>query len=733
MPVNLNIMRDGPFLIVRFDQPNRPVNTFTGAMMDELAELIGGLEAARDAVTGVIFASGKSEAFIAGVDLFELREMPGPSIDRFVARGQSVLDRLAHLPMSTVAAINGSCLGGGLELALACRYRVVADVGQIDLGLPEARLGILPAWGGTVRLTRLMGPRRALPLLLTGRTLAPRQALGLGIVDEVVKPEALLDAARRILRQRPRPRSRPWVGRLIGALPPWRGLVFSMARRQALAKTWGNYPNASRIIEVAQTAAQRGAAAGFAAERAALADLAGLEATHNLMRLFFLRHDAKHAAQRALEAHPTPVNQAAVIGGGIMGAGITHALVRAGIPVRLVEADSAAASAALRRVRALLDDDVRHRRLSPRESGHAMNRVSPATDFSGVRLADVAIEAVAENADIKRQVFAMLGQATRRNAVLATNTSSLCVADMAQASGAPERVIGLHFFNPVPLMPLVEVVRAPASSDLAVAVGAELALRLGKAPILVGDGPGFVVNRVLAPYLVEAMLLAGEGADVAVVDQAMRKWGLAVGPFELLDQIGLDVARSVLATLRERLGWSVTGLPDLGAAVGSGWLGRKSGLGFYDYRGKPWARRTRPNRRWRTLWPRAGGTVPGAGPVDEAALQWRLVLPMVNEAAKLMQEGVTESPEAIDLATVLGLGFAPFRGGLTQFARTVGLDQIRRRLEELAEHHGPRFTPAEAIPLLALTPQPGPAPAGTSPPAAAPAALPSSSPERGRV
>ena len=736
MSVNLNTQRNGGVLIVRFDQPNRPVNTFTKAMMDELAELVDALESGREAATGVVFTSGKNEAFIAGADLFELRALSAAQVEPFVAHGQAILDRLAHLPMPTVAAINGTCLGGGLELALACTYRVAADLGHIDLGLPEAKLGILPAWGGTVRLTRLLGPRRALPLLLTGRMLAPRQALALGIVDEVVRPEALLDAARRLLRQPPARRRRPWADRLIGALPPLRGLLLATARRQALAKTWGHYPNATRIIAVVRTTCTSGAAAGLAAERAAIVDLADTDAAHNLMRLFFLRHDAKRAALPKIETQPAPVNHAAVVGGGVMGAGIVHALVRAGIPVRLVEQDQAAASAALRRVHALLDEDLHHKRLSPREARQALARVSPATDATGLRLADVVIEAVAEIPDLKRQVFEMLGRATRRDAVLASNTSSLSVEHMAQASGRPGRVIGLHFFNPVPRMPLVEVVHTPWSDDMSVAVGAALALRLGKVPILVADGPGFVVNRVLAPYLVEALVLAGAGADIAGVDLAMKKWGMPLGPFELLDQIGLDVGQSVLASLRERLGWSAAEAPDLGAAIRSGWLGRKTGVGFYDYRTRPWRRQPRPHVRFRALLQSARHPA-GAGviPTDEAAIQWRLVLPMVNEAARLMQEGVTDSPEAIDLATVLGLGLAPFQGGLIQFARTVGLDQVRGRLEELTKSCGPRFQPAATLDRLTLTPQPGPAPAPTgSPiPAAAPPPITSDNPEHERV
>jgi 3-hydroxyacyl-CoA dehydrogenase/enoyl-CoA hydratase/3-hydroxybutyryl-CoA epimerase len=688
-------------LTIWLDVPGKPVNTCTPQLLEELSAVVDSLEKSKP--VGVIIASAKGRSFNAGADLFAIRAMNPDEVARYLAMGQEVFEKIARLTMPTVAAINGDCLGGGTELALACRYRVAAADGSISIGLPETKLGLIPAWGGTTRLPRLIGLTGALPILLAGKTMPPKKALRAGIVDEVVRPEALMAAARRMVMSR-RPRKRPAVmGRALEHMGPARNRILSAAGRQTEGRTYGNYPAPAKLLDVLRVGYEQGAAAGLKAEREALLELTRTPACQNLMRLFFLRQGAKKRAAEQLRARPAEVNYAAVIGGGTMGAGIVHALIRAGMKVRLIEVDSKAVSAALGRIRKLLDEDVSAGRLDKLAARHAMNRVSPSTQWSGLHLADLVVEAVVENLDAKHEVFARLDLLTRPEAVLATNTSSLKVSDIAAATAHPERVVGLHFFNPVNKMPLVEIVRGAQTGDGALATAVAVANRLGKTPVVVNDATGFLVNRLLIPHLSEALVMATEGTPITQIDLAMKRWGMPMGPFELLDEIGLDVSLHVLRSLSHVQAHAVELPPAVEAAVGHGWLGKKSGRGFYVHGKKG---KTEVNDELARLLAAAPA---GAGETDEQ-IQWRLVLPMVNEAGRVLSEGVTSSADDIDLATVLGLGFAPFRGGLAKFAEDVGLEEIAHRLDELTVRHGPRFAPAELLLELAKSKRPFPRP-----------------------
>jgi 3-hydroxyacyl-CoA dehydrogenase/enoyl-CoA hydratase/3-hydroxybutyryl-CoA epimerase len=685
-------------LTVWLDVPGKPVNTCTPQLLAELADAVASLE--KSTAAGVIFASAKLRNFNAGADLFTIREMQPAQVAAYLAEGQALFERIARLPMPTVAAINGDCLGGGMELALACTYRVAAADTSISIGLPEVKLGLIPAWGGTTRLPRMIGLTKALPILLAGKTMPPRKAQKSGLVDEVVRPEALLDAAKRLVTSR-RDRKHPRLAqRLAAGLSPARNRILEAARRQTAGRTFGNYPAPLRLIDVLKTGYDRGFAAGLTAEREALLQLTATDACRNLLRLFFLRQGAKRRATDSVKAKPAEVKYAAVIGGGIMGAGIVHALVRAGIQVRLVEVNPAAVSAALGRIRKLLDEDIATGKLDKLAARHAFNRVSPTTDWTGLGLADLVVEAAVEKMDAKREIFARLDSVTRLDAVLVTNTSSLRVSEMAAATAHPGRMIGLHFFNPVNKMPLVEIVRAPASDNASLATAVAVVNRLGKTPVLVNDAPGFLVNRLLIPHLAEALAMATEGVSIPLIDQAMQQWGMPMGPFELLDEIGLDVAMHVLKSLSHIQAHPIALPPAVEQAVAKGWLGKKSGKGFYihapEKRGRPSAK-PQPHTEFTRLLAPASAT---AQPSQEE-IQWRLVLPMVNEAARALAEGVTDSADDIDLSTVLGLGFAPFRGGLAKFADDTGLENIVRRLDDLAARHGPRFTPAPMLRDLA--------------------------------
>ncbi len=687
-------------LTVWLDLPGKPVNTCTPQLLIELNEVISAIE--RDKPRGVIFASGKQHSFIAGADLFEIRKMNHEQVTHYLADGQRTFNRIAHLPMPTVAAINGDCLGGGLEFALACTYRVAADDGSISIGLPEVKLGIIPGWGGTVRLPRTIGLAIALPLMLAGKTLPPRKAKKAGIVDDVVRPETVVTAARRWILSGAEHHQPERMQRLLASTAFTRKKIFATARKKTEATTFGNYPAPIKLIDVVQAGYDNGEDAGFTAERDGLVSLMETDACRSLLRLFFLRRDAKRWASNAVHATPNDVKHAAVIGGGTMGAGIVHALIRAGIPVRLVEVDPLAASAAQVRVRRLLDDEVKSGKLSALQAKHAMNRVSPTTDWTGLKLADVVIEAVLETMEVKREVFAKLDRLTRPDAVLATNTSSLSVTEMADATLHPNRVVGLHFFNPVPKMPLVEVVRTHHSDDQSLATAAALASKLGKTPIIVNDAPGFLVNRILIPFLAEAIAMAGEGVGVEEIDRATKQWGMPMGAFELLDEIGLDIAHHVLKSLAGSMGQRVPVPATLQKALEHGWLGKKRGLGFYHYESKAKDKNAQVHAEMSELI--RGSAAPKT--VSPEEIQWRLVLPMINEATRLLAEGVIDSTDAIDLATVFGLGLAPFRGGLIRYADSIGSDLIVQKLDALAQQFGQRFTPSELLRQLAKVHKP---------------------------
>jgi 3-hydroxyacyl-CoA dehydrogenase/enoyl-CoA hydratase/3-hydroxybutyryl-CoA epimerase len=619
---------------VWLDAPGRPVNTLSTGALADLEAIVARLEVERP--VAVVFASAKA-GFCGGADLAEIRDLDDPALDRFLAAGQSLLDRIAALPVATVAALGGDALGGGLELALACRDRVAADDPRLKLGLPETTLGIVPGWAGTLRLPRVVGLAPALKLLVTGRTVAPEEALAIGLVDEIVPRERLLDTAwRRAVAAAPRaPQPDPLAGDAAA-----RAAECDRVRAETLKRSGDHLPAPLRVIDLVEASYPDAGPDAAAAERRALVELRRTSACRNLVRLFFLRTGGRKAAARLAGGTPRPVATAAVIGGGTMGAGIAQALARSGIDVRVIEADAAAASAAAGRIGA---------------GGPALE---VTTDWSRVAAADLVVEAVVERLPVKVDVFRRLEGLVRPDAVLATNTSSLSVAAIAAATARPDRVIGLHFFNPVAKMPLVEVVRPPQATADVVATGVAVAGAAGKTPVLCADAPGFVVNRVLFPQLREALVLFEEGASVVATDAAIRGWGLPMGPFMLIDEIGLDVTQMILESLAAELGPRFAPPPALARALAQGWLGRKSGRGFYDH---PRDGRPAPSA---ALAP-TSATAPAA---TAEAIQRRLIEPMAAEARLVLEAGVVDSADAIDLATVLGLGFAPFRGGLATYA-----------------------------------------------------------------
>ena len=685
---------DDGILQVTFDLPGKSANVLDTESMEELNRLIP--EWKQDGrIRALLLRSGKEGIFIAGADIDRIDSLAhSDDGERLSLLGQGIFDELAALPFPTVAAIEGACLGGGLELALACRYRIASDSAKTKLGLPEVLLGVVPGLGGTQRLPSLVGIRNALDLILTGRRCSPRKARRIGLVDEVypalVFDEWSLRFTRRLLEGKPPVRrGRGLLAWLLEGNPLGRGLVFSLAGRSMRAKTGGHYLAHEGALECIREGYRTGPKEGLKKEARTFGALAVGSQSKNLIRIFRWQE----AARKGDGTPPRQIRRAAVMGAGTMGGGIAWLLSSRGIPVRLRDIDSAALRTGLRAAGKIHEDRVRRGREKRREADEAMGRISPTTGLKGFRHAEIVIEAVVEDLEVKRKVLGEVEEVTRGGAIFATNTSALPLAKIAEGARWPERIVGMHFFNPVHRMPLVEVVRGEKTEDEVLQTVLGLARTLGKTPVVVGDSPGFLVNRILGPYIREACLLLEEERGVAEVDQAMKGFWMPMGPFRLLDEVGLVVVLKVAEFLNEAFGGE--GPPKvLATLVKEGRTGRKGGRGFYRYtkgpRGFPWlGKGERPDESVRSLpgVPRRSG---GNGPLDIPA---RLVLPMVSEAAACLGEGVASKAGDIDLATVMGFGFAPFRGGVLSYADSLGLSKVMADLGSLAARFGERLEP----------------------------------------
>ncbi len=674
--IQLNVDSDNVATIT-IDVAGKSVNTLGRALWADLDHVIAAIESS--ARSGVIIASAKTNSFIAGADLHELAEVSVAELREYLRRGQLILDRLASLKCPTVAAINGHALGGGLEVALACTHRVAAGSGKF-IGLPETTLGLVPGWGGTQRLPRLIGLTPALELLVTGKSIGINEALADGVVDRTCPIGDLLSTAKNVLRDAPREQ----------VMPDERDrAVFQRFLLAAQSGMTRHLPAIMRAVDVTRVGWERGIAAGMEAEIDGLVELRDGTAGRHLLRNFFLKTSAKSLAGKGLAAKARSVTQVAVIGAGTMGAGIAHAIVRGGkMTTTVIELDEAAAEAGRSRIAKLLSDDLAAGRISTAAYDSALKQLRISTSLQSAADADVVIEAIIEKIDVKHELFAKLDDIVAPTAVLASNTSSLSISEMANATRDPSRFVGLHFFNPVSRMPLVEVATHPRLDAEALQTTLEVARRTaGKTPVLVNDGPGFIVNRVLMPYLSEALRLVEEGVSIEAIDAALTDWGMPIGPLALIDTIGMDVTKLIFESLRPALGNRVFfDSAVLNDFVRGKSLGRKSGRGFYIY----------PSQR-------------GEKPVSTDALsitsremsvddiQLRCISMMTAEAIRLFEEGVAPSLDSIDIATTLGMGFPAFRGGLGTYARELGIDALVAILQALADQVGMRFAPSATL------------------------------------
>jgi 3-hydroxyacyl-CoA dehydrogenase/enoyl-CoA hydratase/3-hydroxybutyryl-CoA epimerase len=662
-------------LVLTMDRAGSRVNALSRALLDELDAMLERIAIENPAA--VVIRSGKASGFAVGADLkeFEGYERAG-TVREEIEHGQRVFERLARLPMPTVAAIHGTCMGGGTELALACRMRVAARTPETRIALPEVQLGIHPGWGGTARLPRLIGAPKALAMTLTGRAASAERAHAEGLVDRLAAPEVLLDEAKQLARQ---PARRSFAQRAMAWLTncwPARRVLAPIVRKQTAAKALPqHYPAPFALIDVwlkgGGNIEQR-----LRLEARSVAKLATTPTAHNLIRIFFLRERMRDLAGDT--AHD--ITRVHVVGAGVMGGDIAAWSALRGFQVTLQDREMKFVEPALARARKLFERRLK----TPDRIETARKRLTADVQGAGIASAQLAIEAIYENPEAKEAVYRTLEPDMANDALIATNTSSIPLDKLRGAFVHPQRFLGLHFFNPVAQMPLVEVVRHDAVDPAIEKLALAWVKAIGKLPLPVKGTPGFLVNRILMPYLLEAVRCRAEGIPDPVIDRAAKRFGMPMGPIELADTVGLDVALSVGRELGPFLGLE---LPDeIAGKVEGGKRGKKDGQGFYTWKdGKPEKPKVDPGYR---------------APAD---LEDRLILPMLNEAVACLHDDVVADADLLDAGVIFGTGFAPFRGGPIQYIRTAGAGVLREKLAALAQTHGARFTPKQGWFNAALT------------------------------
>lgn len=695
----LTLQHHDGIAVVTIDLPGAQVNTVTAGLRAEFAALFGQLEG-DSSVKGVVILSGKVDTWLAGADIDEFLTLHSAADGEALSRGgQLLLDKLETLAIPVVAAIHGACLGGGLETALACRYRIATDHPKTVLALPEVQLGLIPGAGGTQRLPRLVGLQRALDMILTSRTVRAKKAWQMGLVDELVHPailrEVAIDRARKLaagtLVARRSPRDRGATGRLLEDNPIGRSIVFRRAREGVMEKTHGRYPAPLAALRAVQ-AGYENRDAGYREEARAFGEMTVSEVSRELIFLFFATTALKRDPGVAEPApQPQPITTLGVIGAGFMGAGIASVAVQQGTAVRLKDTDTARVGKGIAAVSDVLEERVKKKQVTRTQYDNQLSLVGGTTTYAGFRRAELVIEAVFEDLALKHRVLREAEPMLHADAVFASNTSTIPIARIAEAAARPNRVLGMHFFSPVHKMPLLEVIVTPATDKDATVTAVAFGKRLGKTVIVVNDAPGFYTTRTLSAYMNEAGRLLDDGASVGAIDAALLDFGFPVGPITLLDEVGIDIGGKVGVVLSEAFGARMTPSESLRRVVESGRTGRKGRRGFYLYGddgGKGAVDTTiydlLPNGATRRE-------------IDASEISQRCVLAMVNEAVRCLEEGVLRSARDGDVGAVFGIGFPPFRGGPFRYVDSVGAVAIVEALEQLDGRFPGRFTPADLL------------------------------------
>lgn len=702
--VNYRIDEEG-IAVLEFDLPDKKVNLLSTPVLDRLERIIEELEERND-VKAALIVSAKEDVFIAGADVAEITAIKEAGEgEQKAAKGQAILQALNALKFPVIAAIDGICLGGGTELALACHYRIASDSDKTNIGLPEVNLGILPGFGGTQRLPKLIGIQAALDMILSGRPVDARKALQTRLVDQLVPKNTMVQEALRFVRAlldgRPpaRKKRRDLKTSLLEGNFLGRRILFSQARQRVLRRTKGHYPAPLKALEAVERGISLPLREGLALEARFLGELVVTDVCKNLISLFYLNESNKTDSGVADQtSKPRPIQEVGVVGAGLMGSGIAQVVSYRDIPVRMKDVSSEAVTKGLESARKIYLKAAKRRRISEEELDRKMSLISGTLDYRDFNSVDLVIEAAVEDMAIKQSILGEFEKVAKGEAIFATNTSSLSVTELATASAKPKNVGGMHFFNPVHRMPLVEVIAGEQTSDITIATLVAFSKRLGKVPIVVKECPGFVVNRILGPYLNEACLLLEEGNKIDAVDKALLEFGMPMGPFRLFDEIGIDVASKVQDVLQAAFGHRLKPSGVLQRVYQSGRLGRKNKRGFYLHDKKK-------IRVDHSVYDVIAELRTGPGGATEGEIQDRMLLSMVNEAGRIIEEDIVRKPAHVDLAMIVGTGFPPFRGGLLRFADHLGITSVVDRLERYQNKHGGRFEPAQLLKEMARSSQ----------------------------
>jgi 3-hydroxyacyl-CoA dehydrogenase / enoyl-CoA hydratase / 3-hydroxybutyryl-CoA epimerase len=692
---NFEFTKDGRGIgTLTFDTPGSSANVFTESALKEFEAHLDVLLQDRT-IKALFIESGKETIFIAGADIHEIQAANDEkSIGALVQKGQEVFNKLENLPFPTIAVIDGACLGGGLEMSLGCTYRIATSHPHTRIGLPEVNLGILPGFGGTQRLTSLVGYAKAMELIVGAKLLKGEKALKLGVVDGCVprgylgfkKEEFSADILDGSLDQKLRTNRKgiPWYEKF----PPLRTLIAAVARKKVLAKTHGHYPAPLAVIQVMQESFGKPLPEGLRIERDAVTKLALTPVSENLIELFFISEKLKKETFSSAKAKD--IHHSAIVGTGAMGSGIAWALNHQDIDVRMKVRSNASAAKAITKIRRIYEGIKKRGRLTEREIALKMDKITFTTEYTGFDSTGFLLEAVSEDLELKQQVFQEFEEVLKPDAIIASNTSSLSISDLAEKLSHPNRFIGMHFFNPVNRMPLVEIITGEKTDEKTIATAVKLTKQMGKTPIKVKESAGFLVNRILLPYLKEAATMFEEGEDIKRIDTILLAFGMPMGPLTLIDEVGVDIGEKVSHILHQAYGDRMATSGLLTQMVAFGWLGKKSGKGFYNHK----SRRSGINKDILQLQK-------GDVQLDTQTIEDRALLTMINEAARCLEEEVVANPGYLDMAMVMGTGFPPFRGGLMRYADEIGIKQISSRLGQLQREHGDHFAPCDLLLTMA--------------------------------
>jgi len=676
------------------DVKGEAMNTLKSEFAEQIVDILAEIKA-DNSIIGILLLSGKKDSFVAGADISMIAHCE--SIEEAVdlsRKGHSVFEQIESLPIPIVAAIHGACLGGGLELAMACHARVCSDSVKTTLGLPEVQLGLLPGGGGTQRLPKLVGIQKSLDMMLTGKHLRSSQALKAGLVNHVVPRSILIKTAESvILAYKPnssKPRKRSMLDKLLEDNALGRSIVFSQAKKTVLSKTKGNYPAPLKIIDCVKAGLEGPSAKGYQIEANYFGELAQTDVSANLRQLFFATTDMKK--ENGVESvKPNTIKSVAVLGGGLMGGGIAFVTAtKAKVPVRIKDISHQGVSSALKYGYKLLNKKVQRRFIRASEMQKQLSAITGTIDYSGFKHTDMVIEAVFEELTLKQKMVGEVESYCNESTIFASNTSSLPISKIAEKAQRPENVIGLHYFSPVDKMPLAEIIPHANTSEQTISTTVEFAKKQGKTPIVVADKAGFYVNRILAPYVNEAAIMLLEGEPIEKIDKALVIFGFPVGPMQLLDEVGIDIGTKIGPILKNELGERFTTPPAFNLLIENGRLGKKVNKGFYQY-GKNIKSKKVDESVYSLL-----NVVKNSTLSDEIINQRSLFL-MLNEAARCLDEGVIRSARDGDIGAIFGIGFPPFLGGPFQYIDKLGADYLVKKLQSWADKYGERYNPCEAL------------------------------------